>query len=64
MKEFIGSMELHDKNKSIVATPKKQQPRLQRKANKKYAANDNTQNQLDSIIEEGEFLFLAFLMNY
>jgi hypothetical protein len=65
-KRGIGMMDHHDKKKSIVATQKqeqKKQSKSKRKQNKECAANDNSENQLDIIIE-GELLFLIFCMKH
>jgi hypothetical protein len=50
-----------------VATQKqeqKKQSKSKRKQNKECAANDNSENQLDIIIEEGELSFLVFCMKH
>ncbi|CAF1089671.1 unnamed protein product [Rotaria sp. Silwood1] len=51
-KRVIGTMEPHNKNKSQIATQEKKQLQSKKKQGKKCVANENTENQLDSIMED------------
>ncbi|CAF2690221.1 unnamed protein product [Rotaria sp. Silwood2] len=51
-KRVIGTMEPHNESKFQVATQQKKQLQSKKKQDKKCVANDNTENQLDSIMED------------
>jgi hypothetical protein len=61
-KRVIGSTKLQNKTKSVADTQGKKQSKPKSKQNRKYIANDDTENQLDIIIEESEFIILIFLL--